>query len=94
MDGDGAWTLKASVYINLNPIRTARFGLAKAAHKGETKGWVVPGAAHTHNDMRARNTFQNPDEVKLSSLPVKIGNEGVIVALPKRAVAAVEIQLA
>ena len=45
-------------------------------------------------DMRARNTFQNYDEVKLLSLPVKIGNEDVIVALHKRAVAAVEIQLA
>jgi hypothetical protein len=43
--------------------------------------------------MRARNTFQNTDEVRPSSLPVKISNEGVVVTLPKQAVAAVEIQL-
>ena len=48
----------------------------------------------THSDMRARNTFQNPDEVRPASLPVKIGNEGVVVVIPKQAVAAVEIQLA
>ena len=58
VDGDGAWTLKASVYINLNPIRTARFGLAKAAHKGETKGWVVPGAAEIKARLRALREFR------------------------------------
>jgi alpha-L-arabinofuranosidase len=52
------------------------------------------GVALTHSDMRARNTFQNPDEVRPASLPVEIGNEGVVVVIPKQAVAAVEIQLA
>src|SRR5215813_12141108 len=51
------------------------------------------GVALTHSDMRARNTFQNTDEVRPSSLPVKISNEGVVVTLPKQAVAAVEIRL-
>jgi hypothetical protein len=44
--------------------------------------------------MRARNTFQNTDEVRPESLPVKIVNEGVVVVIPKQAVAAVKIQLA
>src|SRR5262245_9271961 len=52
------------------------------------------GAALTHSDMRARNTFQNADEVRPSSLPVKISNEGAVVVVPKQAVVAMEIQLA
>jgi alpha-N-arabinofuranosidase len=52
------------------------------------------GVALTHSDMRARNTFQNTDEVGPSSLPVKISNDGVVVAVPKQAVVAIEIELA
>jgi len=49
--------------------------------------------ALTHSDMRARNTFQNTNEVRPSALPVKISGASLIVEIPKQAVAAVEIQL-
>jgi len=52
------------------------------------------GAALTHSDMRARNTFQNTNEVRPSSLPVKISGASLVVEIPRQAVAAVEIQLA
>jgi alpha-L-arabinofuranosidase len=47
----------------------------------------------THSDMRARNTFQNTDEVRPSALPVTINNEGVAATIPRQAVVALEIQL-
>jgi alpha-L-arabinofuranosidase len=37
----------------------------------------------THSDMRARNTFQNTNEVSPSSLPVKTSGEGVVVVIPR-----------
>lgn len=52
------------------------------------------GVALTHSDMRARDTFQNTDEVKPSSLPVKTSGAGLVVEIPRQAVAAIEIQLA
>jgi alpha-L-arabinofuranosidase len=51
---------------------TARVRFAGGARASDGRG-----AALTHSDMRARNTFQNTDEVRLSSLPVKISNEGL-----------------
>jgi alpha-N-arabinofuranosidase len=68
---------------------TAHIRLAGGAQASEGRG-----VALTHSDMRARNTFQNSDEVRPASLPLKIGNERVVVVIPKHAVAAVEIQLA
>jgi alpha-N-arabinofuranosidase len=68
---------------------TARIKFAAGARASEGRGTVL-----THSDMRARNTFQNTDEVRPSSLPVKIANEGVAVTIPKQAVVALEIQLA
>jgi alpha-L-arabinofuranosidase len=73
---------------SLDSSVTARIRFTGGARAGEGRG-----AALTHSDMRARNTFQNTDEVRPSSLPVKISNEGVVVTLPKQAVAAVEIRL-
>jgi alpha-L-arabinofuranosidase len=43
--------------------------------------------------MRARNTFDKPEEVKLSTLPVKIDGATLLVDLPKHAVTAVAIRL-
>jgi alpha-N-arabinofuranosidase len=68
---------------------TARIRFAGGAQASDGHGALL-----THGDMRARNTFQNTDEVRPASLPVKIVNEGVVVVIPKQAVAAVEIQLA
>jgi alpha-L-arabinofuranosidase len=47
----------------------------------------------THDDMRARNTFENPNEVRLAPLPVSVRGESVIAELPKHSVAAIEIEL-
>jgi alpha-N-arabinofuranosidase len=75
--------------LSLDSPVTARIRFSGGARASDARC-----VALTHSDMRARNTFQNPDEVRPSSLPVKIGNDGVVVALPKHAVAALEIQLA
>jgi alpha-N-arabinofuranosidase len=74
---------------SLDSSVTARIRFTGGARASDGRGVTL-----THSDMRARNTFQNPDEVSLASLPVKIGNEGVVVVIPKQAVAAVDIQLA
>jgi alpha-N-arabinofuranosidase len=71
-----------------SPI-TARIRLAGGARASEGRGTVL-----THSDMRAHNTFQNTNEVRLTSLPVRISGETLAVEIPRQAVAAVEIQLA
>ena len=48
----------------------------------------------THSDMRARNTFENPNEVKPATLAVKINHETLGIEIPKQAVVALDIQLA
>jgi alpha-L-arabinofuranosidase len=68
---------------------TARIRFAGGARASDGRG-----AALTHSDMRARNTFQNANEVRPASLPVKISSGSLVVEIPKQAVAAVEIQLA
>jgi alpha-N-arabinofuranosidase len=68
---------------------TARIRLTGGAQARDGRGTVL-----THSDMRARNTFQNTNEVSPSPLPVKPGGEGFVVAIPKQAVVAIEIQLA
>ncbi|HZS03543.1 MAG TPA: alpha-L-arabinofuranosidase C-terminal domain-containing protein [Blastocatellia bacterium] len=67
----------------------ARIRLAGGARASEGRGTVL-----THSDMRARNTFQNTNEVRPASLPVKISGETLAVDIPRQAVAAIEIQLA
>lgn len=42
IDGDGAWLLKASAYLHLNPVRISSLGLGKAASKAESRGLVNP----------------------------------------------------
>jgi alpha-L-arabinofuranosidase len=67
---------------------TARIRFTGGARASEGRG-----VALTHSDMRARNTFQNTDEVRPSALPVTINNEGVAATIPRQAVVALEIQL-
>jgi alpha-N-arabinofuranosidase len=68
---------------------SARIRFAGGARVKEGRGQAL-----THSDMRARNTFQNPDEVKPSPLPVNVGAGGLTLEIPKHAVVAVEVQLA
>jgi alpha-L-arabinofuranosidase len=67
----------------------ARIRFAGGARASDGRGTVL-----THSDMSARNTFQNANEVRPSPLSVTTGGEGVVVVIPRQAVAAVEIQLA
>jgi alpha-L-arabinofuranosidase len=70
------------------PLAT-RIRFAGGARASEARGTVL-----THRDMRARNTFENPDEVRPASLAVNVGGDSVVVELPKQSVTAIEIQLA
>ena len=52
IDGDGAWLLKASAYLHLNPVRVSALGLAKAANKGELMGMVKPDREKIRERLR------------------------------------------
>jgi REP element-mobilizing transposase RayT len=52
IDGEGSWALNASVYIHLNPIRTASFGLGKSAARAESAGFQAPGVADVKRRLR------------------------------------------
>jgi alpha-L-arabinofuranosidase len=64
----------------------ARIRLAGGARSREGRG-----VALTHSEMRAANTFQDPNKVVSSALPVKVVGDVAEVTLPKQAVAAVEL---
>ena len=74
---------------SLDSTVTARIRLTGGARAGEGRGTVL-----THADLRARNTFQNANEIKLSPLTVKTSGDGLSVEMPRQSVAALEIQLA
>ena len=38
IDGNGSWLLLASVYLHLNPVRTAEMGLDKRGNRAEARG--------------------------------------------------------
>jgi len=69
------------------PLAT-RIRVSGGATPTEGRGTVL-----THEDMRARNTFDKPREVTIAELPVKIDGATVIVHLPKHSVVAVELRL-
>jgi alpha-N-arabinofuranosidase len=66
-----------------------RLAFADGASASSARGTVL-----THEDMRARNTFEKPDEVKLALMPVQVERGAVSLQLPKQSVAAIEIDLA
>jgi alpha-N-arabinofuranosidase len=66
-----------------------RIRLSGSARAVEARGTVL-----THGDMRARNTFDAPEEVRPVSLSAKASGDSVTLDLPKHSVAAVEVQLA
>ena len=74
---------------SLDSAITARIRFAGGALASDARGAVL-----THSDMRARNSFQNSNEVGPSSLSVKVSGASLVVEIPRQAVAAVEIQLA
>jgi len=63
------------------------------AHIRLTSGSIVEGRGSilTHADMTAGNTFDHPDKVKLAPFPVTVRGSMAEIALPPRAVAALEL---
>lgn len=52
IDSDGAWLLKASAYLHLNPVRVASLGLGKAANRAESLGLVKPDSEKVRERLR------------------------------------------
>lgn len=75
--------------VSLDSPVTARIRLAGGSRAMEGRGQVL-----THSDMRATNTFDRPDEVKLAPLPVTLSGDVVSVTVPKQSVVALELAIA
>ncbi len=58
IDGSGAWALGASVYVHLNPVRTARFGLGKRSNKVEARGVRAPDRETIVQRLKALRAFR------------------------------------
>ena len=58
IDGNGSWSLNASVYIHLNPVRTAGHGLGKAANRAEGLGLVKPTGVDLKRRLKALREFR------------------------------------
>lgn len=52
IDGEGAWLLKASAYLHLNPVRISSLGLGKATNKAEAQGLVKPDREQIRGRLR------------------------------------------
>jgi alpha-L-arabinofuranosidase len=57
-------------------------------HVKEARGMVL-----THQDMRATNTFADPEEVKPVAHPVRMAADAIVVNLPRQAVVSVECEI-
>jgi alpha-L-arabinofuranosidase len=66
----------------------ARIRVAGGRRPVEARGTVL-----THGDMRARNTFEHPDEVRPASLAATVRGDTVGVTLPKHSVTALDVRL-
>jgi len=65
-----------------------RIRLAGGGRAAEARGMVL-----THQDMRATNSFANPEEVEPAAHPVKVAADAIVVTLPKQAVVLVECEI-
>jgi hypothetical protein len=68
--------------------------LPLASASNSAKATEARGLVLSHENVAAANTFQNPNEVKLSQLPVSVAESGLSLVIPKQAVAAIEIEIA
>jgi alpha-L-arabinofuranosidase len=73
-------SLQESVAIRIRPVGGARLREARAT-------------VLTHEDMRATNTFEKPDEVRLAALAAPVSGDTANLTIPKQAVVAVSLQL-
>lgn len=58
IDGDGAWLLRASIYTHLNPVRTSRLGLGKAANRVEALGLASPSPESLRLRLKTLRDFR------------------------------------
>ena len=65
-----------------------RIRLSGGASLREARATVL-----THEDMRATNTFERPDEVGLSTLAAQVSGDAATITIPRQAVVAVSLQL-
>ena len=79
--------------VTLTNLSTDGSVATRIRFTGGAKGNEARGQVLTDGDMAAANTFQHPNEVKLSQLAVSIAGNGLSVVIPKQAVAAIEIEL-
>jgi alpha-N-arabinofuranosidase len=66
-----------------------RLRLSGGAHLREGRAAVL-----THADMHATNTFERPNEVGLTALPVQVSGDVATLTIPKHAVVALSLLLA
>jgi alpha-N-arabinofuranosidase len=65
-----------------------RIRLSGGAHLREVRATVL-----THEDMRATNTFERPNEVALAALAAQVSGDTATVTIPTQAVVAVSLQV-
>lgn len=58
IDGDGAWLLKASAYLHLNPVRVSALGLSKTVNKAESMGLVKPDREKIRERLRVLREYR------------------------------------
>jgi alpha-N-arabinofuranosidase len=73
---------------SLDAPLSVRIRLAGGARATEARGLVL-----THQDMRATNTFADPDEVKPAAYPVRVVADALVLILPKQSVILVECDI-
>ncbi len=66
-----------------------RIRLSGGARLREARATVL-----THEDMRATNTFERPDEVGLAALAAQVSGDTATITIPIQAVVAVSLRLA
>ncbi len=74
---------------SLDAAVSARIRLGGGGRVAEGRGSVL-----THEKMTATNTFDDPDNVTLKDLTVKVRGDAAHVTVPKQAVVALELQVA
>ena len=73
---------------SLDTVLSVRIRLTGGPRPTEARGIVL-----THEDMRATNTFADPDEVKPTAHPVRVLADVIEVKLPKQAIVLVECEI-
>jgi alpha-N-arabinofuranosidase len=73
---------------SLDAALSVRIRFAGGARATEARGLVL-----THQDMRATNSFADPNEVKPDAHPVRVAADALEVSLPKQAIILVECDI-